>query len=294
MRNYLLIGGLLLLLILFFWYLRSKNLPENPVTTESNSPAGTTGKNDIYICSWNLKDFGRSKSDQSINFIANTIKDVDILAIQEVVAGNGGAQAVARLIDILNRKGAKWDYSISDPTTSNDNGTERYAFIWKPGRVKKIGDAWLEKQYSNEIDREPYMATFQVKNKFFTMASFHAVPKAKQPEKEIKYLRLIPAEYPGKNLIFQGDFNCPESNSVFNSLKALNFLPVFTNQKTSLRSKCINNDCLASEYDNIFCDQARNHILKSGVMHFYRSFATQKEAIKVSDHIPVYMEFSVN
>ena len=296
MRNYLVIGGLLVLLVLLFVYLRSRNRNEDPASTISttSTSASTSGPGEVLIASWNLKDFGKSKTLQSIGFIAQTIKDVDILAVQEVVAGAGGAQAVARLSDALNRTGAKWDYTISDPTSSAENGTERYAFLWKPGRIKKMGDAWLEKQYSNEIDREPYMATFQTKNRYFTLASFHAIPKAKQPEKEIKYLKFIPGEYPGKNLIFAGDFNCPQSNSVFNSLKAISYQPVFINQKTSLRSKCINNDCLASEYDNIFCNQEKLHITGSGVLHFYKSFPTLKEAIKVSDHIPVYMKFSVN
>ena len=35
-------------------------------------------------------------------------------------AASGGAQAVARLNDALNRKGFKWDYSVSNPT-SGDN-----------------------------------------------------------------------------------------------------------------------------------------------------------------------------
>jgi deoxyribonuclease-1-like protein len=52
------------------------------------------------LISWNLKDFGKSKSDEEINFIANTLKNYDIVAIQEVVAGEGGAQAVARLADV--------------------------------------------------------------------------------------------------------------------------------------------------------------------------------------------------
>jgi len=59
------------------------------------------------LISWNLKDFGKSKSDVEINFIANTLKNYDVIAIQEVVAGEGGSQAVARLADALNRKGAK-------------------------------------------------------------------------------------------------------------------------------------------------------------------------------------------
>lgn len=63
----------------------------------------------ISLLSWNLEKFGKSKSNETIEFIANTIKDYDIVTIQEVVAGDGGAQAVARLNDALNRKGFKWD-----------------------------------------------------------------------------------------------------------------------------------------------------------------------------------------
>jgi deoxyribonuclease-1-like protein len=57
--------------------------------------------------SWNIQNFGKSKSEVEINFIANTLKNYDIIAIQEVVAGYGGAQAVAKLAAELNRKGAK-------------------------------------------------------------------------------------------------------------------------------------------------------------------------------------------
>lgn len=71
------------------------------------------------LLSWNLENFGKSKSNFEISFIANTVKDFDIIAIQEVVAGYGGAQAVAKLCDELNRKGSKWDYTISDPTSSS-------------------------------------------------------------------------------------------------------------------------------------------------------------------------------
>lgn len=80
------------------------------------------------VLSWNLENFGKSKTEQTIDYIAKTLKDYDIVAIQEVVAGNGGAQAVARLVDELSRKGTKWDYTISDPTSSSAYKTERYAF----------------------------------------------------------------------------------------------------------------------------------------------------------------------
>src|SRR5688572_892465 len=78
----------------------------------------------VKLVSWNIQNFGKSKSDSSISFIANTVRDFDIVAIVEVVAGPGGAQAVARLADELNRKGSKWDYSVSDPTIGNPACTE--------------------------------------------------------------------------------------------------------------------------------------------------------------------------
>lgn len=71
----------------------------------------------VKLLSWNIENIGKSKSDQEVAFIANTIRDYDIIAIQEVVAGYGGAQAVARLADELNRKEAKWGYVISNPTS---------------------------------------------------------------------------------------------------------------------------------------------------------------------------------
>lgn len=250
--------------------------------------------NHLLIGTWNLKDFGKSKSDDEIDFIANTIKDIDVLAIQEVVAKDaGGAEAVARLANALNRKGAKWDYSISDQTSGTSYKSERYAFIWKTGRVSKVGDSWLEQQYSFEIDREPYFTTFRFNDKSFTLLSFHAITQSKQPETEIKYLKLLPTEYPTLNLIFAGDFNCPQSHTVFNPLKSMGYKPIFINQKTSLKKGCINEDCLAKEFDNIFYNESKINFENSGVIHFYKNFSSLVEAGNISDHIPVYFEFTL-
>ena len=171
------------------------------------------------LLSWNIENLGKSKSNSEIAFMANTIKDFDIIAIQEVVAGYGGAQAVARLADELNRKGSNWDYVISDPTSSSAYKTERYAFLWKKSKVKKIGRPWLEKKYHLLIDREPYFCTFEYNNKQFTVVNYHAITKNRQPETEIKYFKFLPLEYPKLNLIFAGDWNCPQSHTVFNPLK---------------------------------------------------------------------------
>lgn len=247
----------------------------------------------LTVCSWNLKDFGKSKTDTQIDFIAQTLKNCDIVAVQEVVAGPGGPQAVARLSDALNRTGTKWDYTISHGTSSDRYSKERYAFIWKTSRTEKIGEAWLEKKYNLEITREPYFARFRLGKKQFTLVTMHAIPKSKQPETEIKYLKYFPESYPSDVLIFCGDFNLPESHSVWNPLKNAGYPPAFTGQKTSLKQRCVNGNCLASAYDNFFYNQAKVNLIDAGIIPFYTAFEDLKEARKLSDHVPVFLKFSM-
>jgi deoxyribonuclease-1-like protein len=246
------------------------------------------------LISWNIANFGQSKSDKTIHYIANYLRDYDIIAVQEVVAGYGGVQAVARLSDELNRTGSKWDYIISDPTSSSPYKTERYAFIWKTNKLKQIGKAWLEKKYHSEIEREPYLGTFQYQDKQFTVVNFHAITKQTKPETEIKYFKFFPGEYPTLNLIFAGDFNCPQSHTVFIPLRKMGYQSILVGQKTSLKQKYKNNNYLASEYDNMYYKTSKIKSINKGVLSFYKDFNTLKEARKVSDHIPIWFEFSLN
>lgn len=246
------------------------------------------------IISWNLENFGKSKSQSTLNFIANTVRDYDIIAIQEVVAGYGGSQSVAKLATLLNEKGAKWDYIVSDPTSGSSYKKERYAFLWKTNKAKLKGEPWLEKKYNLEIDREPYFATFEVNKKTFTLVNFHAITKSKQPETEIKYFKFLPQQYPTLNLVFTGDFNCPESHTVFNPLKKMGYTSMLQKQKTTLKQKCNGDICLASEFDNTFYNPNRLNHIDSGVILFYKKFNTLQDARKISDHIPIWLEFSLN
>ncbi len=247
----------------------------------------------VTLCSWNLEDLGKSKSDSEINFIANTLTGYDVVAIQEVVAKDpAGAQAVARLAGALNRKGAKWLYTVSNITSgANSYKNERYAFLWKPSKLTLVGKPWLEAKYDSVIDREPYLATFSYNGKQFTLVNFHAVTQSKQPEKEIKYFKYLPAAYPGKRFLFCGDFNCPPSHTVFNPLKAMGYRPVFTQQKTSLKMACDGDDCLASEFDNIWYDPSFVQQQEKGVVLFYKNCKDIEEARRISDHIPVWFRF---
>jgi len=247
----------------------------------------------VIIGSWNLQNLGNKKSEESLQVMVEVINGFDIVAIQEVLTSESGSQVIAKMVNMLNQKGAKWDYCISEPTTSdNVQERERYSFIWKKHKVKLLKKPFLVQQLETEIVREPFMATFLADAKTFSLVNFHAVPKKKQPEQEIKFLHTLIEMYPETPLIFLGDFNCPQSNTVFNSLKNADFTPAILNQKTTLRQECIQNDCLASEYDNVFYPRKKFKKIAAGVIPFYQYHykSDMIAARKLSDHLPVYLE----
>jgi endonuclease/exonuclease/phosphatase family metal-dependent hydrolase len=243
------------------------------------------------ICTWNIRDFGQSKSDIEMDSIVKIVKQFDILAIQEVVAGPGGAQAVARLADELNRTGSKWQYSISNPTSGTPSSSERYAFLWKPSKVTAIGKAWLDSTHSTEIDREPFMQQFKAGTLTFTLVNFHAISPSRQPETEIKYFRYFLDRYKSHNLVFLGDFNLTQSHTVFNPLKSAGYETAMQGQKTSLKTACKGNECLSGEYDHIFYRKAIMKAEQQGVIHFYKNYPDLKQARYISDHVPMWTKF---
>ena len=107
----------------------------------------------LNIVSWNIQNFGRSKSssDSVMKYICEKVKDYDIIAIQEVSTSEFGSQAVAKLDELLDRTGTSWDYVVSDPTTGS--GSERYAYLYKKDRVKLKEKPCLEKTLEDKINR---------------------------------------------------------------------------------------------------------------------------------------------
>jgi deoxyribonuclease-1-like protein len=242
----------------------------------------------VKIGSWNLCDMGKSKSPESIKQMADILKEFDIVALQEIVVGPEGALAVAHLTDELNKTGAKWSYAVSNPTVGDRQKRERYAFIWKPSTVTQIGKTWLDNHYSQEVEREPYFCTFCYNQKEFTIVNYHAITKRMQPETEIKYFKFYPEKYPNLNLVFTGDFNCPQSHTVFEPLKRVGYTSALTKTKTTLKRKCTD-DCTASEFDNFFYNTKFATATNGGAIEFYKTSATLDSARELSDHLPIWM-----
>lgn len=251
-------------------------------------------QDEISLISWNIKDFGKTKNTEELNEIAEIVRDADILAIQEVVAGFGGAQAVARLTEILNRKGAKWDYVISNPTNSPKYVTERYAIVWKTRHIKIKNRGRLIIELDSIIDREPMLLDFYTKGKKFTVINFHSRPYNKDPESEIMALSKFAIDSSGFfPLIIAGDFNVNEEMPVFNTLKTSGFQAAISNQKTTLKWECDGTEYLNYPIDNIFYSKGVLKV-KGGVVDFVRFCENLQKASKLSDHLPVFLNFRLD
>ena len=211
-------------------------------------------QNEITLVSWNIRDFGKTKSNEELNQIAEILRDADIVAIQEVVAGYGGAHAVAKLAAVLNRKGAKWDYVISNPTNSPKYVTERYAYIWKTAQIKIKNRGNLVKQLDDEVDREPFLLQFFYADKPFTIINLNA------------------------------------QEEVFNPLKKRGFLTALHNQKTTLKIQCKEFEYLNYVIDNIFYSKDIQCV-NSGVIDFVKTCSNLENARTLSDHLPVFVRF---
>lgn len=250
----------------------------------------------IILLTWNIQDLGKSKDSVEVMFIASVINESDIAAIQEVVAKDpGGAQTVAKIADELNRMGSKWDYSISDPTNSpSPYKSERYAFLWRTSEVDFTRKARLDKTLEDKCDREPYVGHFKTKKSGvpFKVVNFHSRKHNDNPEKEIIYLKDYPEKLNSENVFIAGDFNLDESHEVWDAFYSKGYRPVVRNKKTTLKTKCKKGEYLNYAIDNIYYPFNSVRILNSNSFDYVKRCSNLNASRKISDHLPVYMEFT--
>lgn len=256
----------------------------------------------LHIISWNIANFGGSKDDKEIAYIAKKLRNADIVAIQEVTIGPKGAQAVAKLADELNRTGAKWDYILSDPT--NGPGTERYAFLFKTKNVSIKQKGFLIKELDNEIDREPFYQKFEVKGNglstTISLVNIHTVPKSKGPEKEIHALARLHTMFPNDKMLIMGDFNTAQNSPAFEALKNGNCHPALKGRiKTTLKMQPdpANGEKYANDYDNIYYKTNWFEVVEANRMDLTADipsvYPDLKSIRQISDHVPVYAKVKV-
>jgi endonuclease/exonuclease/phosphatase family metal-dependent hydrolase len=252
-----------------------------------------TPKDSLALVSWNACNFGKSKESETLAFMAELLRDADIVALQEVSTSGAGAAAVAKLADELGRKGAKWDYVVSDPTVGP--GTEKFAFLFKAGRVSiNHRDLYLASSLMETVDREPALMTFHAGNKQFRIASFHLRPTGKKgkagPSGEVDAIGANPRELLDGPMILVGDFNLGHDalDPVFESvLHARHNIEGRTSLKVKLGK---NGEYVYRGYDNVYTRGVT--VYKSAILDFVPLAGDLETARIASDHLPVYIVFT--
>ena len=262
----------------------------------------------LKLVSWNIAHLGGTKSDAEIELMADLLRGHDIIAIQEVVGKDpAGARAVARLAAALDRRGADYDYRVSDPTRSSSSAlSERYAFLWRTSTVRLRRRPRLVRAFAKTVEREPYLARFHWRGQDFRIANFHARPRKHEPEREIAALRPMLTDYADLPLFLLGDFNVPSRHTVFFPWIRAGYALALGGQATTLRRKAPRDgeDVYYRESDNIVLPANRVRVLERGILDvvgFCESISRQRRigvpegpdgltlANTLSDHAPVYL-----
>lgn len=259
--------------------------------------AGDEGRSSVSLVSWNIQHLGRTKTEAEIGAIAQILRGYDIVALQEVVAKDpAGAQAVARLADALNRTGFQWDYQVSDPTRSSSPYIrERYAFLWKPSRVRQVGRASLDRELQDVVEREPFIASFRRRGEdaVFHVINFHSRPYNQQPEKEIIHFLTYPQRFGSDRVLLAGDFNLDERHSVWEPFYELGMKSALKNSPTTLKRKCMESQYLNHAIDNIYFYPGIRKTAAETI-DFVGTCENLEQARRISDHLPVFMVFTTD
>jgi deoxyribonuclease-1-like protein len=255
----------------------------------------------IKIASFNIQDFGQAKSQKSevMLTLAYIVRQFDVVAIQEISSQD--QQLIPQFVALINQPmragdpGRFYDFIIG-PRVGNSVAKEQFAYLFDSKKIicdktnaYTIGDP------ENLISREPHVARFATlappESAFtFTLINVHTDPDIMRTELDALaevYRVVRRAGVDEDDVIMLGDFNADDVN-----LGRLGQIPgiwplirgVFTNTRQN------------KLYDNIIMHQpsTTEYAGKSGVFDVVRQFnMTTQQAEAVSDHFPVWAEFSV-
>jgi deoxyribonuclease-1-like protein len=267
------------------------------IATGPTAPPGDFGPT-IKIASFNIENFGQAKAAKPhvMEALARIIRMYDVVAIQEISTQDDSY--LPNFLRLVNGTGRHYAHQIG-VRVGNSTQTEQFAYIYdadrvycSPTSVYTVGDP------DNLISREPFVASFSTRTNpdvafTFTLINVHTTPDpASVLRGELDALAEVyrvvrRAGVNEDDVIMLGDFNADDMH-----LGRLGQIPdmrplirgVFTNTRQN------------ALYDNILVHgpSTTEFAGKSGVFDLVRQAnLSLADAELVSDHFPVFAEFSV-
>ena len=253
----------------------------------------------IRIATWNIQVFGESKLQDpaAMNVIVSVLRNFDVIAIQEVRAIS--QDVVPELVAQMNAGGQHhYDYVLG-PRLGRTSSKEQYAFIFDMASVEvDRNQLYTLEDKDDLLHREPLVGWFRARVApeqaplafTFSLVNVHTDPDEVDRELDVMDDVLFAVQSDDRredDTILLGDFNVNDRN--LRQLGQVSGLAwIVSNTPT--------NTLKTAQYDNIFFLRAATPEFtgRCGVLDFLREFnLSSKQATDVSDHLPVWAEFSV-
>lgn len=265
--------------------------------TVSAVPVRVSGT--IRIASFNIQVFGLDKLSKPavMEVLAETVRQFDVVAIQEVRSMTD--DILPRFIDLINSGGRHYDYVIG-PRLGRSDSKEQYAFVYDAQTVEvDRGTVFTVQDKDDLLHREPLVALFRARAAppgeafTFTLMDIHTDPdEVKQEMSALAYayqaVRGVRYNgYPEDDVILLGDFNADEKKfGLFTTMPNMGW--VISGMPTNARG--------THTLDNILFNRAATVEFtgRGGVVDLLREHnLTQEQVLQISDHLPIWAEFSV-
>ena len=291
------------------WFAATATTDVAPVATNiqpvSIQSLGQKTNETIRVATFNIQVFGKKKSSNPnvMAVLGKVVSQFDVVAIQEVRGGDSAP--IEALINLLRSSGLQYAATVSQPI-GRTSQTESYAYVWDESRVRFVPQsAYVVQDPSDRMHREPMVASFEARvgnpdgrRPFrFTMINAHTDPdevvrSAVGNEMDVLddvYVRVRQYDYEAtgeEDCILLGDLNVDTAG-----LRELGQIP----NVISIAGDVVTNTRRSKTYDHILLDRVmtREFTGQFGVLDFQRDLGlTEEQAIQVSDHQPLWAEFS--
>ena len=190
-----------------------------------------TATQTLLLATWNIREFGDNRNEESWYYLAEIIDHFDLVVIQEV-----NAKELVGLEGVLGILGDNWSYVMSDGVDGSAGGNEAMAFVYNTNKVKFTGLAGEivlpEKKLMNGVQfaRTPFMVSLMANWFSFNICTVHIYYGSEKNEKgiverrkkEIETISSVLLERQKEedvSYILLGDFNIPDTKGeYFNAL----------------------------------------------------------------------------
>jgi endonuclease/exonuclease/phosphatase family metal-dependent hydrolase len=270
------------------------SLTQTGSATESLSdPPVKTGET-IRIASFNIQALGTTKSRKPhvMDLLARIVREFDIVAVQEIRTTD--QDLLPNFVDLINKTDRYYDYVVG-PRVGRTSNMEQYAFLFDSAAVEvDRSQLYTVADPDDLLHREPLVAWFRVRGPppdqafTFTLVNIHTDPD--ETTRELDALadvyRVVRDDGRREDdVIILGTLNADDRN-----LGCLGQIPGMTWAISAIPT----NTAGTGQYDNIlFHGSATSEFTgRNGIFDFLRKYnLTLEEAIEVSDHVPVWVEF---